>query len=172
MHRPGWYRALLALWGLWFTTALTEPAGIMACAMHGALPGGEHGALAGAAAHRGHGDGEQSTSAAIARNSQDDASHAAHEAHAETAAVDAQAARGGGSVIEGDAGPSNDSHECCTCIGQCCAATNAVPPAPSIALPTVAVRAEPARDFSRRERVPSPRAYVLPFANAPPAADA
>jgi hypothetical protein len=35
MRRPVWYRALIAVWGLWFTTALIEPAGLFACAVHG-----------------------------------------------------------------------------------------------------------------------------------------
>jgi hypothetical protein len=34
MRHPIWYRLLVTLWGIWFSTALIEPAGFFACAMH------------------------------------------------------------------------------------------------------------------------------------------
>ncbi|HVX42225.1 MAG TPA: hypothetical protein VHB25_21870 [Gemmatimonadaceae bacterium] len=36
MRRPVWYRALTAIWALWFAVALIEPAGIHQCPVHGA----------------------------------------------------------------------------------------------------------------------------------------
>src|SRR5471030_929389 len=35
VRRPAWFRALIAIWGLWFATALSEPAGMHSCPMHG-----------------------------------------------------------------------------------------------------------------------------------------
>ena len=35
MRHPLWYRLFIAVWGLWFTTALVEPAGAHSCPMHG-----------------------------------------------------------------------------------------------------------------------------------------
>jgi hypothetical protein len=56
VRHPLWYRVLIALWGLWFTTALSEPAGAHTCPMHG-----------------GHGAHSAQTSASEA--------HGAHEGH-------------------------------------------------------------------------------------------
>ena len=35
VHRPIWYRVLVAVWGLWFVTALSDVGGIHSCPMHG-----------------------------------------------------------------------------------------------------------------------------------------
>jgi len=37
MRRPIWYRVLISLWAVWFSTALIEPAGFFACAMHSGM---------------------------------------------------------------------------------------------------------------------------------------
>lgn len=49
VKRPAWVRALLAIWGLWFTTALSEAPGVHACPVHGG-----HAAHASAVEHVGH----------------------------------------------------------------------------------------------------------------------
>lgn len=49
VRRPLWFRALIALWGLWFTAALSEAPGLHTCEVHGA-----HGASSGSATHAGH----------------------------------------------------------------------------------------------------------------------
>jgi hypothetical protein len=41
VQRPVWFRALIAIWGFWFTAALIEAPGIHACAVHSS--GGAHG---------------------------------------------------------------------------------------------------------------------------------
>lgn len=38
MRHPIWYRVLISLWAVWFSTALIEPAGFFACAMHSGMP--------------------------------------------------------------------------------------------------------------------------------------
>ncbi len=149
MRRPGWYRAFLALWGLWFTTALTEPAGILACAMHSGVPG--------AALRVTHGGG--GAHAAFRHVLASDAGHAASHREAGHAASH-----------RGASNPASQSHDCCTCLGQCCTAAPVAAPAGAVALAAIVHRAAPAHEFARHERAPSPRAYVLPFANAPPAA--
>jgi len=35
VRRPAWFRALIAVWGIWFTAALSEAPGAHACAVHG-----------------------------------------------------------------------------------------------------------------------------------------
>ena len=41
MRHPIWYRVLISLWAIWFSTALIEPAELFACAMHsGSAPAG------------------------------------------------------------------------------------------------------------------------------------
>jgi hypothetical protein len=50
---PAWIRALIAIWGLWFTAALSEAPGIHTCAVHGDHAG--HAAGAGHAGHMVHG---------------------------------------------------------------------------------------------------------------------
>jgi hypothetical protein len=34
VRRPVWFRALIAIWGLWFTAALSEAPGLHACSVH------------------------------------------------------------------------------------------------------------------------------------------
>src|SRR5260370_16079612 len=34
VRRPWWYRVLIAVWGLWFTAALSEAGGLHSCPMH------------------------------------------------------------------------------------------------------------------------------------------
>ena len=51
MRHPVWYRVLLAVWGLWFTAAMSEVGGLASCPMHGnhAAHVGAHAAAAGKA---------------------------------------------------------------------------------------------------------------------------
>jgi len=49
-----WFRALLAVWGLWFTAALSEPAGLHTCPMHGAHAMAQASGAHGSAEHAGH----------------------------------------------------------------------------------------------------------------------
>jgi hypothetical protein len=35
VQRPIWYRVLIAVWGLWFVTALSDVGGVHSCPMHG-----------------------------------------------------------------------------------------------------------------------------------------
>lgn len=55
VRRLAWVRALIAVWGLWFTAALSEAPGIHACAVHGDHAG--HVAGVGHAGHMVHGSG-------------------------------------------------------------------------------------------------------------------
>ena len=43
VRRPVWFRALVAIWGLWFTAALIEAPGIHACAVHSSVSAHGHG---------------------------------------------------------------------------------------------------------------------------------
>ena len=43
VRRPVWFRALIAIWGLWFTAALIEAPGIHACAVHSSVSAHGHG---------------------------------------------------------------------------------------------------------------------------------
>ena len=56
MRHPLWYRVLIAIWGLWLTTALSEPAGAHTCPMHGGHAGhmAQSGAQAAHSEHDGH----------------------------------------------------------------------------------------------------------------------
>lgn len=49
MRRPVWFRALTALWALWFAVALIEPAGIHQCPVHGSVAASDMGGMAGMA---------------------------------------------------------------------------------------------------------------------------
>jgi hypothetical protein len=56
VRHPLWYRVLVAIWGLLFTTALSEPAGAHTCPMHGGHAGHamQVGSVAAHAGHEGH----------------------------------------------------------------------------------------------------------------------
>jgi hypothetical protein len=49
-----WFRALLAVWGLWFTAALSEPAGLHTCPMHSGHAIAQASGAHGSAEHAGH----------------------------------------------------------------------------------------------------------------------
>lgn len=166
-HRPLWLRALITLWGVWFTTALTEPAGLFACQMHSGMN----------AAHATH------AAAPSADASGKASAHALHSASMVSggdvtpSAVDhAQMMHGGqaddasnaaGTHVASES-PTPAEHSCCTCLGQCSTAPAAITPvrAPEFATETISdvVRAESAECVYR----PLLRAHALPFANGPP----
>lgn len=139
MHRSLWYRAVVALWGLWITAALVEPAGVRGCAMHG-------------------GRAVQAMPAPSA-------------ASASAGAADAHAHHGPSATSPVDAGaPESSGHECCTCLGRCCAASTVVAPAVSVAF-VASVEQRTARPATvSTTRPETERPYALPFANGPPLA--
>jgi hypothetical protein len=144
VRRPAWFRLLTALWGLWFTTALTEPAGFLACPMHSG--GGMH------------------EVAAVAPSPTAE-SHAHHVGMVMDQSPDAAASVS--QAMTHDA-PTPDGHPCCTCLGQCCTMSPAdmpqSPVIPSAATP-LQTAAQPIGYQSRlRTRI----AYAIPYANGPP----
>ena len=55
VRRPVWLRALIAVWGLWFTAAVSEAPGLHVCAVHaGHAASGALGAHAGHSGHDAH----------------------------------------------------------------------------------------------------------------------
>jgi hypothetical protein len=52
VHRPVWFRALISIWGLWLSAALSEAPGLHACPVHGGH--GAHAAQTAALEHSGH----------------------------------------------------------------------------------------------------------------------
>lgn len=163
MHRPAWIRALTLLWGVWITTALTEPAAILPCAMHGGVPADaraeEPHATPGS--HAGH-TSRHASPTGVARAP--DGSHESGGPSATHGAAGAGATRGNA--------PSKDApaHDCCTCLGQCCAAAPVAAPAVvEVAIAAMEARIEPAAPVVRRAESPAWRDHSLPFANGPPA---
>lgn len=55
VRKHAWFRALVAVWGLWFTAALSEAAGLHTCAMHGNHAVAQAHSGHAAAEHSGHG---------------------------------------------------------------------------------------------------------------------
>jgi hypothetical protein len=105
--------------------------------------------------------------------------HAHHVTGARAALVDAQTSDASG--IEPTTGaaahepanvgpvPPAHDHQCCTCLGQCCAAAPVATPVPMSA----AFADPPLRELTPTRSVyaayvPLARAHVLPFANGPP----
>ncbi len=153
----------MAVWGLWFTTALTEPAGFMACPMHSGVQAGLNG-------HNGHG-ASTPTSGAAATPASDARMLMSHDMSGDMSTqmsteMSTEMSRDMNTAMTHDAPPS--SHQHCTCLGDCCALSVAsVPVAPTLpASVTVQVAHAPppvviARPMSQID-------YVLPFANGPP----
>jgi len=142
VRQPLWFRSLITLWGIWFATALTEPAGFLACPMHSSA--GHH-------TTEGHG--------AIAPVVE--AAHPRHDVHAaalvtETSATESQA--------------PTPAH-ICSCLGDCCSSVPARPAHPVRAPAFVVVgpddRGGPALDALV---APTRRDHALPFAVGPPMA--
>ena len=146
MHRPFWLRALIAVWGLWFTTSVVEPAGLFACEMHGtAMP-----------AQMRHG-----------------ASASAHEmplrAHAHIAPAAAQRSAVAVAIDAAPASRGHQSHDCCNCLGSCCQSAPVATPSTAITLAPMVERANAVAAIIVATRGISRRPYALPFAIGPPA---
>ena len=165
VRHPTWYRVLIALWGIWFTTALTEPAGIMACPMHSGMPHGvtSHGVTSHGVSSHGvtshHAMSHDATSQeAMAGMDMSGADHTAmpHPAMPHAALPDSHDA----------SAPA--PHQCCTCLGQCPSISPAVVP-PSVDLPYVPQPLQTAAaEYGPTERLATRIAYTLPYANGPP----
>lgn len=141
--RPLWYRALIAVWGLWFTAALSNAAGLHTCPTHGSHAA--HASLGGAAASPSH-----------------DGMGMAGMDHG-TAVDEAVASTSSGPQ---DTQPSQNA---CTCLGSCCCAPSVAPlaPAPEAFVVTY-IDVRPA-EYPETSKPRVERAYAHPFANGPPA---
>ena len=141
MRRPLWYRVLISLWAVWFSTALVEPAGLFACAMHSGMT--------------------VNTVAPV-----HEATDAAHHEHAAPAASSEPSAA---APAVQTADPEHDGHACCTCLGQCSTMTAAVVPhVDSTMAEHLSLQANVAAAVVL-SRIPLRPAHALPFANGPPA---
>jgi hypothetical protein len=141
MRHPIWYRVLISLWAVWFSTALIEPAGFFACAMHSGMAA--------------------ETSAPV-----NDATSAAHHEHAAHAASTEQSVSAPAAQT---ADPEHERHACCTCLGQCSTMTAAVVPHVDITIAEHLSRQTSAAAAVVLSRIPLRPAHALPFANGPPA---
>lgn len=143
MIRPVWLRALTALWGIWFATALTEPAGLLACPMH---------------------SGQSAMASATV--AQDDLAPADHE----RAAGNDHAGHGSAQSLAGESAPAPAGHHSCTCLGQCCTmAIDALAERADVLLPAPASRVIRTRLPAVVAFVATPVEHSRPFANGPPA---
>ena len=140
MRRPIWYRVLISLWAVWFSTALIEPAGFFACAMHSGMP---------------------ATTAAPVQV----ATSAAHHEHAaHTASTEPSASAPGAQTAD----PEHDGHSCCTCLGQCSTMTAAVLRQADVTIAVYLSRQASAAAAVTLSHIPLRPAHALPFANGPP----
>jgi hypothetical protein len=139
MRRTPLARTLIALWGVWFSVALVEPAGVMACAMH--MGTGDHSAHAAPAAAPAH-----------------DMAAMHHEV----------AAEGGAESTGTTDAPAPDAHTQCTCLDSCCSVVPVIPATGHDPLAHVPVAVRRSRPSATVERAESARAFALPFANGPP----
>lgn len=142
MRHPIWYRVLISLWAVWFSTALIEPAGFFACAMHSGMPVVT--TAAAPAADMAHHD------------------HTASHASASASATVAQAAE--------TAEPEHEGHPCCTCLGQCSTMTATVVARVDVTIEEVLSRQASVQAAIVLTRIPLRPAHALPFANGPPPA--
>ena len=139
MRHPVWYRVLISLWAVWFSTALIEPAGFFACAMHSGMT--------------------VKTAAPV-----NDPTDAAHHAHAAPAASTEPSA----AATAETADPEHDGHACCTCLGQCSTMTAAVVPHVDVTITEHLSRQASVAAAVVLSRIPLRPAHALPFANGPP----
>ncbi len=148
MRHPIWYRVLISLWAVWFSTALIEPAGFFACAMHSGMPVATADASAVAsdpAADRAHHDHT--------------ASHASAPEHVTPTVPAAEPAE-----------PEHNGHPCCTCLGQCSTMTATVVARVDVTIEEVLSRQASVQAAIVLTRIPLRPAHALPFANGPPPA--
>jgi hypothetical protein len=154
MHRPFWLRALIAVWGLWFTTSVVEPAGLFACAMHGlAVPA--------------HAGGDASTTAQAMAS--DHGMHGAQRTAASAAAVPAPHSAGAVAIDAAPAPREHQHHDCCTCLGNCCQSAPVATPSTAITLAPLAECDNAVAAIAIATRGVERRPFALPFAIGPPA---
>ncbi len=146
MHRPFWLRALIAVWGLWFTTSVVEPAGLFACEMHSGIGG--HAAMSSA----------PTGTAASAATTHGAAMPMDHAQHGSAAAPS----------VSSDPTPAPSHHACCTCLGHCCETAPVAAPAPPVTLAALIERENHVASITIATRGVTRRPYELPFANGPP----
>ncbi len=164
-HRPLWFQALITLWGVWFTTALTEPAGLFACQMHSGMNNG-HGVHATQGADQAVASSHAHHAATIVTHADPSVGTMDHATTAPAATPTVAWSLQIGNVATDL--PTPHEHNCCSCLGQCCTASPAAAPvrAPEFAVESISdvVRAE----FAECSHVPLQRAHALPYANGPP----
>lgn len=142
MRHSIWLRALISVWGIWFATALTEPAGFFACPQH-------HGAVV-----------------AVANDGPVDS---AHDHHASSGQTGGASLSESAQLSDPDSSTPAE-HSCCTCLSQCCTMTPAVAADCGQALEHPVARASAPEPFAQKHFVPLRVAHALPFANGPPLA--
>lgn len=156
MIRPVWLRTLTALWGIWFATALTEPAGLLACPMHSGQA-----AMASAAVA----DDNSAPAADVVVAGDEHAAHGSASASPRHDAGSSQAL-GSGSTHA----PDPSGHHSCTCLGQCCTmAIDALAARADVLLPAQASRVIRAPLPAVVASIATPVEHSRPFANGPPA---
>jgi hypothetical protein len=142
MRHPIWYRVLIGLWAVWFSTALIEPAGFFACAMHSGMP----------------------VATSVAAAPEADMTHHDH-ATSHVAATASPTA-----PVAETAAPEHDGHPCCTCLGQCSTMTATVAPHVDVTIDEILSRQSSVQAAIVLTRIPLRPAHALPFANGPPPA--
>lgn len=149
VRRPLWFRSLITLWGIWFATALTEPAGFLACPMHSGM------------GH--HASSVQVAETQVTETPSDVDDHSGHDAHRAEPALEV-------SATESDA--PEPSHVC-SCLGDCCSSVPAQAADP-IDVPRMVVIGDSGqiRPESNALTALTARDHALPFAIGPPIAPA
>jgi hypothetical protein len=149
MRRPFWYRVLISLWAVWFSTALIEPAGFFACRMHSSIVG-------------------EPAAPAVPLAPAADAPHHHHDATVADPAAPAVDGVAPAAPAAEPTAPEHDGHACCTCLGQCCTMTAAVVPQVDITIAEHLSHQTSAAAAVVLSRIPLRPAHALPFANGPP----
>ena len=131
------------MWGVWFATALAEPAAFFACPMHSPTP-----------ASVVHAPNSPTAALQLAASVPRAAEHHQHDARVVPA----------GHQQHSDA----PAHSCCTCLGECCTMAPADLPRAAIAIPALTEHHPAAAAFAYTARLPQRADHALPFANGPP----
>ncbi len=163
MQRPVWLRVLIALWGVWFATALTEPAGIMACPQHSGLEsvGIPHGGM--------HGSKPAAMPMSHDMASMDMASMDMASMEMADAGHDVAARTGDNAITARPADAPDDSgHSCCTCLGTCSTMPPATLPCPPAAMHVPESLQATVAIYPDVQHAPQRADLALPFANGPP----
>ena len=147
MHRPAWLRLLIAVWALWFTTAVVEPAGLFACAMHGTVAPAASATASEQASHRATAE-----------------MHAQHSVGSRHTMVATDAVQASATDTH-----SQQQHDCCTCLGHCCQSIPVGAPTTVVTLALILERDAALSAIAITTRAVTRRPYDQPFANGPPA---